>query len=168
VTTPTPQRQRRDAIRASLRAPLPRLAADLRRVEADIHSLYGIDRYGRGTTRLRLRRSAIRLRVAWRSLLAALMPAPAARFQVTFRSSRTGSDGAKGRITRPLRLASCILPAASRDRWAEEWRGELALLRGRWRRLRWTLSTLRGLVRQAYILRQATRRSASSDNAITG
>jgi hypothetical protein len=167
VTTRTPQKERRDAIRASLRAPLPRLAAELRRVEADIHSLYGIDRHGRGTTRLRIRRSAIRLKVAWRSLLAALMPAPAARFQVTFRSSRTGSDGAKDRITRPLRLASCILPAASRNRWAEEWRGELALLSGKWRRLGWTLSTMRGLVRQAYILRQTTRGSASSDKAIT-
>lgn len=165
MTTPTSQRQRRDAIRASLRAPLPGLAADLRRVEADIHSLYGIDRHGRGSARLRLRRSAIRVKVAWRSLLAALMPAPAARFQVTFRSPRAGSDEAEGRITRPLRLASCLLPAASRDRWAEEWRGELALLRGRRRRLRWTLSTLRGLIVQAYILRQATRRSTSSGEA---
>ena len=161
------RKERREAIRASLRAPLAALAADLRRVNADIHSSYGFDRHGRGAARLRIRRSAIRFRVVWRTLLAALMPAPAARFQVTFRSSRTTADGAKGRIARPLQIASCLLPAASRDRWAEEWRGELAVIRGRWRGLRWTLSTLRGLVCQAYILRRATRRSASSDEAIT-
>ena len=159
MTAVTPRAQRREAIRASLRAPLPRLAADLRRVEADLHSVYGIDRHGRGSTRLRLRRSAIRARVAWRSLLAALMPGPAARFRVTFRPSAQGGGIARERIARPLRLASCLLPPGSRDRWAEEWRGELALLRG-WRRLRWTLSTLRGLIPQAYVLRRTARRSA--------
>lgn len=158
MTAPTLRAQRRDAIRASLRAPLPRLEADLPRVQADIHSVYGVDRHGPGSTRLRLRRSAIRARVAWRSLLAVLMPGPAARFQVTFRPSREGAGAARDRITRPLRLAGCLLPPGSRDRWAEEWQGELALLRGS-RRLRWTLSTLRGLIPQAYILRRTARRS---------
>jgi hypothetical protein len=168
MTTSGSRKERREAIRASLRVPLAALATDLRRVNADIHSSYGFDRHGRGTARLRVRRSVIRLKVVWRTLLAALMPAPAARFQVTFRSSRTAADRAEGRIARPLQIASCLLPAASRDRWAEEWRGELAVIRGRWRRLRWALSTLRGLVCQAYILRRSTRRSASSDEAITG
>jgi hypothetical protein len=38
MTGDTRQKQRRDAIRARLRAPLPGLASDLQRVEADIHS----------------------------------------------------------------------------------------------------------------------------------
>jgi hypothetical protein len=118
VTTSGSRTRRREAIRTNLRAPLAGLAADLRRVNADIHSRYGFDRQGRGTARLRLRRSVIRFRLVWRTLLAALMPAPAARFQVSFRSPRTAADGAKGRIARPLQIVSCLLPAASRDRWA--------------------------------------------------
>lgn len=156
MTALSPRAQRRDAIRASLRASLPRLTAELRRVEADLHSSYGVDRYGRGSSRLRARRWAIRARVAWRTTLAALVPAPVAGFEVAFRRSGPADAQARDHLSRPLRLASFLLPPGSRDRWAEEWRGELALLRG-WRRLRWTLSTLRGLIVQAYILRRAAR-----------
>lgn len=153
MTSPVPRKQRVDAIRANLRLPLVRLRAELRRVEADLHSVNGIDRHGRGSARLRVRRLSIRTKLAWRSILAALVPRPAARFQVTLRPARGSSDGAAGQLTRPLRLASCLLPRGSRDRWTEEWRGELAVLHG-YRRFRWTLSTLRGLIPQARILRR--------------
>lgn len=160
MTPAASRKDRSDAIRARFRAPLLRLAAERQRVEADIHCLYGIDRSGRGRTRLRLRRSAIRVTVAWRSVLAALVPGLAARFQVAFRPSRDVAGGARDQLARPLRLAACLLPAASRDRWTEEWRGELAVLSGR-RRLRWMLSTIRGLIAQAYILRRVARRRAA-------
>jgi hypothetical protein len=158
VTASTPHRQRRDAIRAGLRAPLPRLAAELQRVEADIHSLSRWDSHGRGRTRRRFRRSMIRAEVAWRSLMAALVPT--ARIQVTWRKPRPVEDRANTQVNRPLKLAAYILPPASRDRWTEEWFAELAMLRGG-PRLRWTLSTLRGLIPLAYLLRRTTHRSAT-------
>jgi hypothetical protein len=159
MTALTPQRERREAIRAGLRAPLPRLAAELQRVEADLHSLNNVN-YGRGRTRLRIRRSAIRVEVAWRGICAALLPIPVARFRVTWRQLRPTGDAAQANVRRPLRLAMRLLPRSSRDRWTDEWRGELAMLRGL-PRLRWKLSTLRAILRLAYLLRRPISRSTA-------
>jgi hypothetical protein len=157
VTALTPQRERREKIRAGLRAPLPRLASGLQRVEADLHSMNNVN-YPRGRTRLRIRRSAIRVEVAWRRLSAAWLPAPVAG--VRWRQLRPVGDAAQGHVRRPLRLAMCLLPRSSRDRWTEEWRGELAMLRGS-ARLRWKLSTLRAILRLAYLLRRPVSRRAA-------
>lgn len=157
MNAPSRRQEVGEAIRARLLAPLPRLESELQRVDADIHSLRNA--YHRtGLTRRRFRRLAIHGEKTLRSLASILLPA--ATFPVALRQIRQGGDAERNSTKRPLRFAIGLLPASSRDRWAEEWQGEIILLKGL-ARLRWKLSTLRAIVRLAYVLRRPTGRDVA-------
>ena len=61
--------------------------------------------------------------------------------------------------------SSRLLPARDRQRWAEEWIGELAALTGRAHRLGFIIDNLRGLPRLGWTLRRPQSRLAAAAGA---
>jgi hypothetical protein len=105
--------------------------------------------------------------------LVASVAAPLAAQALRLLPRTTGAAAAGAPASEPrtslavLRCGACLLPAAVRSRWVEEWRGELATLQTRRGRARFARQALRGMPRMAVTLRVGDAVGEMGDGAST-